>query len=356
MTHRDPERMVHAVTVDTRAPADRRRDEPRAAPDPRPASKSATESLSPSQVWDLQQTAGNRAVTALISGGHRRLVQRAKADGRISINRGTPTHVAGEAVGQGATGGVNHSEQRLWTNQLQTRVKNALERGDTVDVTFVVDTTVCHLCVPWFENTLYPLLQSYATTGGGTATLRVSVDGAEVEIVGAATIWPPEITDAPTFDRMDETDRSMRFMRENRDETGRLGQEVNEYAQAQLNTIEDFLLTYGPAGLTTDAIGERLQRAKVDTAQDELIEVQFDAEEAGESYADWAKVKLQQVTLSQVVRSGAFTLPDAPAAVTQPAVGGWLLELQRRFRMWLAEWIVEDREDPEFPLRVKSYY
>ena len=33
-------------------------------------------------------------------------------------------------------------------------------------------------------------------------------------LVGAATIWPPEITDAPTFDRMDETDRSMRFMRE----------------------------------------------------------------------------------------------------------------------------------------------
>jgi hypothetical protein len=352
--------MIHAVKVDTRVPADRWRDEPRASPDPQPAarlaSESATENLSPSQVRNLQHMAGNRAVTALISGGHRRLVQRAKADGRISINRGNPTQVTGEAVGQGATGGVNHSEQRLWTNRLQTRVKNALERGDDVDVTFVVDTTVCHLCVPWFENTLYPLLQGYATTGGGAATLRVSVDGAEVEIVGAATIWPPEITDAPTFDRMDETDRSMRFMREDRDEDGRLGQEVHEHARAQMDTIEDFLPIYDPAGLTTEAIGERLQRAKLDTAQDEYIEVQFDADQAGEPYADWAAVKLRPVTLSQIVRSGGFMLPDAPAAVTQPDVDDWLLELQRHFGMWLKEWIVEDREDPEFPLRMKSYY
>jgi hypothetical protein len=71
----------------------------------------------------------------------------------------------------------------------------------------------------------------------------------------------------------------------------------------------------------------------VDTSQDGYIEVQFDADEAGEPYADWAAVKLRPVTLSQIVRSGGFTLPDAPAAVTQPDVDDWLLELQRHFGM-----------------------
>jgi hypothetical protein len=92
--------------------------------------------------------------------------------------------------------GVSHSEQRVWAAS-RNDILAALHGGDSVDVTFTVDTHICNGCSPWFENTVWQALSAANQVGRGveghenaTFHLYVTVKGHRVEVDGGNTIWP----------------------------------------------------------------------------------------------------------------------------------------------------------------------
>lgn len=236
--------------------------------------------------------------------------------------------------------------------QYRSTIKNALEGGHDVNLTFVVDTTNCSECTKWFDTVLHPRLAGYAATGRSSFELHVSVLGVDVEVDGGQTIWPPEVADEATFDRLSATDRSMRFMHEGRDEEGALGAPAaSAHVATQIAGIDDVIANYGDIGITTDAIGTHLVEAKDLVARDDMVRVQFNEVAAGESYGDWARRDMAEVTLSQIVRSGGFTIHDAPEPSPKGAML-WLRTLRERLIMWLVNW-VEEHDD--FAVKQKPY-
>lgn len=199
-----------------------------------------------------------------------------------------------------------------------------------MSVTFTVDTAICGGCSPWFEQIVYRELQAAATTGGTTFTLRVEVNGKSLTVEGGNTIWPPEIADAPTFERLPMMERSMRYLRENRDEAGKVREVRNDYVDVQVNSLDDLLRDYEHHGLTLHEIEETMSRArkKVVNAQ----QGRFDEQKAEQTLDS----HLKEQTFSKIVGSGGFTLP---AMSNKPnfhdRVEDWLRQLELNFTGWM---------------------
>ena len=329
--------MVDAIKV-IRVPADRRRDEPWASPNPRLASESTTESISPSQVRDLQQTAGNRAVTALISGGHRRLVQRAKADGRISINRGTPP-----CRGRGRRPGRDRRRQPFRPRERRRRGRDVRRRHDGLPS-----------LRPVVREHLYPLLQSYTATGGAWRRCASPSRGRGRDRRVRRRSGPrdPGRSDVRQ-DGRDRPQHALHARGPRRDRATRAGdRRVRACPDA---TIEDYLLTYGPPGppptrSASASSGPRWTPRRTNFSR-------CNTEEAGKSYADWAKVKLPagqaladrslgRLYAARRAHGGRTARRRRLAARTagRASACGW------RSGSWKTAKI------PEFPLRVKSFY
>lgn len=148
-------------------------------------------------------------------------MQRAVADVDYTVGNGGNQHHAGQHVGVGdnAVGGVNHSEQLSW-NAVSNTVLQGIQNGHQVTVKFTIDMTVCGGCTAWFENTVWTQMNAAIGNGNGGFTLEVEVGNNTVPVNGNNTIWPNEISDAPTWNRLNAYEMMDRFIRENRDEDG----------------------------------------------------------------------------------------------------------------------------------------
>lgn len=310
------------------------------------------------EVLKLQRLVGNTAVRMIVTNvdaladrrpvalsGDRTpsavVVQRAMANVSYHAAGAVPITVAGQAVGKGGVGGVSHSEQKVW-EQVQEKIKNLLKRGKSVSVTFEVDTPICTGCAPWFENTVYPDLQAAAATGGTTCALYVVVKGKSLAVTGSTTIWPPEIADAPTFDRLSMMDRSMRYLKENRDETGKVRAERNEYVDTQVNALDELFANYRRYGLTLDAIEHSMANARAYVVQ--MQRGRFDEDKAKETLDSY----LQTKAFSKILGSGGVTLPTMSIRPDpREGVGAWFKELEKSLVGWMTTRVEGHFEDYE---------
>lgn len=285
---------------------------------------------------------------------HDPVVQLAKADINYSTDgENTWTVVAGDEVGQGGVGGVSHSEQTAWEraeNAITTQLGHA---GRNVIVEFSVDTPICDDCATWFEDTVYPALNG-ARGNGSTFTLRAEVNGEQVEIQGANTIWTPEVADSHSFDRLSAMERSMRYLRENRDEAGNVrGEARSPYLVNQLGTLEDLLDTYQYSGLRLepredhpddDSIEARLAQGK-QLAVNFIGEGVYDTDAAEETLEEY----LNTISFSDIM--GHFTIPEFPATGAEGDVSygarvtAWYNNLEQDFRLYMVEAIQDHFED-----------
>jgi hypothetical protein len=258
-------------------------------------------------------------------------------------------------------GGLSHSEQRTWAGVSAT-VLAALRAGSNVAITFSVDEKICHLCTPWFETTLWSQLTTAAEIGGATFTLRVTVGGATVQVVGTNTIWPPEIADLPTFDRLKPVERTLRLLSENRDATGKkLGSRPNRHVAAQIGNLQEAVYPY-----QRNAEGEEDDdhAARTDVQKDNItlvaIRLAYDdaktqaladcnprlAAEENE-LAEWID---QNLSLLGAIRSGRITI-DA-AGFSREERKAWLIDLKTR----LADWMIHELEEAFPPKHAEGEY
>ena len=265
-------------------------------------------------------------------------IQRALAEVDYSVG-GHAHHVPGEAVGLGSVGGISHSEQRVWNNARDAVFQALSHAGANVAVTFTVDEKICHLCTPWFENTVYPALSAAATQNHSTFTLNVTVNGNTVRITGGATVWPPEISDAPTFDRLGHMERSMRFLTENRDAAGnRNAQPQSPHVSDQVALIQDLVDTWQHFGLTLATIEDHFNEGKADSIR--VNEGRFDEDTAEETMQEYCDT----LTFYDALSEGRITVPPIYVEeATNPAesVEAWLRQFQLAFNYWFTDQMEE---------------
>jgi hypothetical protein len=310
----------------------------------------------------LQRVVGNRAVARLIESSEldQRMLpisvsvipppapagpmplQRAKADVTYKVGAGGVQSIVGEAVGQGAIGGQTHSEQRIWARVRDPIVTGLGTRGAHVRVNFAVDTTICHLCSPWFENTVWTTLNNTAQARGSTFELTVTVGGNTVTVDGTDTIWPPEVADADTFDRLSEYDRAVRFFTDNRDQEGNLlGGQLDGHVKLQADQLMDVVSDYQLVG---DDVEQTLDAATNDVIRVQSVryEVPEDADE-DRTIEEIMHEKLDVITVYDVISSGRLTVPEIDVSVSMKhGKEEWYRELRRRIVEWLEDEI-EDR-------------
>lgn len=259
-----------------------------------------------------------------------------KANVYYSVDGGKLTIIEGEDVGLRGTGGASHAEQKVWPN-VRDIIKGHLKAGRPVSVTFKLDTLICAGCAPWFETTVYNALNDAAEAGRTTFTLRVEAFGLGVIVEGARTIWLPEMAEVPTFDRLSSMERSMRYLRDGRDETGKLsmGQD-NPHVAYQVAKINEHLEAYQNHGLTLNAIGNSMSTARASAVRKQ--QGRFDEQAAKETLDSYLRGK----TFSEIVASGGFTVPDmSTESNLDKRVNTWLRLLEQRLTEWM-EISVED--------------
>lgn len=288
------------------------------------------------------------------------VVQLAKADIHYSTdNEAHWDTVEGDEVGQGGEGGVSHSEQTAWEEAEDPITTQLGHAGRHVIVEFSVDTPICTDCATWFEDTVYPALTA-ARGAGSTFLLRAEVNGNQVEIRGANTIWTPEVADAHTFERLSAMERSMRYLRENRqtqgDTEGRArGEARSQYLVSQLEALQDLLDTYQYNGLrlepradhpNDDSIEARLTQGK-QLAVNFIGEGVYDTEAAEETLAEY----LDTLSFADIMFSGQFAIPDLPEVGADDDVSygarvtAWYNDLEQAFRYYMVEAIQDHFED-----------
>lgn len=289
-------------------------------------------------------------------------LQRATADIDYKIAARPLAHQAGVVVGLGGVGGQTHSEQRTWANVSGT-VLAALRAGSNVAITFSVDEKICHLCSPWFETTLWTQLTTAATLGAATFTLAATVGGETVEVAGTNTIWPPEIADAPTFDRLKPVERTLRLLDENRDAEGhKLEAQPDQHVAAQIENLQTAVTTHqrnaegeedddGAArtdverdNITHGAIRLAYDDAKTAALADCRPRLAFKAAEDEEEQDELGTWIDENLSLLDAVRSGRITIDQAGLSKDERKT--WLIDLKTR----LADWMIDELEE-EFPRR-----
>jgi hypothetical protein len=266
-------------------------------------------------------------------------VQRARADVSYRIGNGGPHHVVGRAIGQGGVGGQSHSEQGVW-DEVQDAITGALARGTSVAVTFSVDTKICHLCSPWFETTVFDALTA-AVADNATFTLDVQVGDHTVRVDGQDTIWPNEIADNPTWDRLSEFNRMDRFMGENRDKNGDfMAEGHDQHATSNYTKLKEQM---GIGQINSGDI-----EVCLDTAKDNAVRLQVLAYNFRDDYgnADPAAMKAELSVINLYTIMSSVTLggiPDynceRPQAESQLT---WKTDLTNYFQGWLEHWIQDN--------------
>lgn len=268
-------------------------------------------------------------------------IQRAQADVNYRIDGGGVQNVQGEAVGQGAVGGQTHSEQRVWEG-IEDVLTTALGQGRNVNVTFSVDTTICHLCSPWFENTVWVALNN--ANNGGTFHLFVEVGGAQVEVVGNNTIWPNEIADAPTWNRLGEFERMDRFLTDNRDKDGeRQEGELSNHVASLFNDLKEQMAI----GQITEADVEQcLAMAKTDACRVQVAAYNFRTHQGAED-PNAMEATMNEIDLFEVMSSGRLgATPDfSYDGGLEIGQNNWRQTLTYYFQGWLENWIDENLEE-----------
>jgi len=269
-------------------------------------------------------------------------VQRARADVSYRIGDGVPHQVQGRAIGQGGVGGQSHSEQGVWAD-VQDAITGALARGTSVAVTFSVDTKICHLCSPWFETTVFNALTA-AVADDATFTLDVIVGDHTVRVDGQDTIWPNEIADAPTWDRLSEFNRMDRFMGENRDQNGDFMADGHDQHVTSNYTKLKEQMEFGQ--IKSDDIEVCLDTAKDNAVRLQVAAYNFRDDLENENPAAM-KAKLNDINLYTIMSSERLGgIPDYNYEGTQAASKlAWKTNLTDYFQGWLEDWIQENLDD-----------
>jgi Domain of unknown function (DUF4157) len=278
-------------------------------------------------------------------GGAGEAVQRATADVSYTIGD-TTTQIAGQAVGMFSVGGVSHSEQRVWTAS-QNEILAALRRGDSVDVTFSVDTTICAQCTPWFENTVFTALRTANQTGravpghaGATFQLHVTVNDHTVEVTGGNTIWPNEIADGPTWHRLGDFERMDRFLTDNRDENGDVRDEaLSEHVASTHTTLQEQMQA---GNIDGGDVEQCLANAIPDACRLQVAAYNFRTPTGAED-PQAMQAALAHITLFDIMRSGR--LGSIPTFTWEAGADEWKRALTERFEWWLVDWIEENLDD-----------
>lgn len=281
----------------------------------------------------MQHTLGNRATSSILA------LQRAKADVRYQVTGAGPQLVVGPAVGQGGVGGQTHSEQRVWASA-RTAILAALGTpGAALRIDFDVDTTVCHLCAPWFEQTVWPALNA-ARGAGSTFQLFVNVGGGSVPVTGGTTIWTREVADVATFDRLPEYDRAVRLLNENRTAGGALEDEdLSEHVTMQSDALQAVVNTYG-------GVGARILTAR-DTGRGRAIVGQAPAFQVSQAVMTR---DLSAIDLFEIIKSARFTIPEFNTGGNRvQAQTAWYRLMEDAFQGWMEEKIQELYEEQRVP-------
>ena len=271
------------------------------------------------------------------------------------ITGGKKGYVAGKEIGKGGKGGVSHSEQDAWENA-EEPIKEALkEPGTKVDVNFIVDAKICSGCVPWFENTVWTELNTAAqkyrssftltvtiisrkkTTAGGTAATDAATAGVadspkSVTVIGANTIWPSEVADEPTYHRLNPIARSMRYLKENRDEAGmKMAVPENDYVMSQIGHLKgamaDIEYYTGRDNDRDEYKGENMDKStKSEKDMMRVLDRAIIKSIAGnkmrfEATEDQLTTYLKSLSLSQAIRSGMIGLSELNVTSSEAAEG-----------------------------------
>ncbi len=233
----------------------------------------------------------------------------------------------------------NHAEQMVW-NERSAHLLSRLRSGHSENITFIVDTPICPNCREWFENTVWRELHETQ----GNFKLFVEVAGSTVEIKGIDnTIWPNEITDSPTWNRMREYDKMHRFVTERRDpvngeKQGALSNHVY-IGQQQEAAINEQMQYYGDNEEFKTLVEQSLGNAKNNIVRRLLVMYDF-ADEA----AMYNKIK--DITLLTIMSEApTTTIPDINDYNYD--WGKWEQELTYAFEWWLEIWINTNLEEYE---------
>lgn len=257
-------------------------------------------------------------------------IQMAKATIReIEDGQGTERNTPGPVVNHEPY--PNHAEQMVW-NMRSRNLIHRLKNGHSENITFLVDTSICPDCRAWFENTVWKELHDT----GGDFRLFVEVDGNTVEITGTDnTIWPNEITDSPTWDRLRKYDEMHRFVTEQRNpaEGQNYGALTNHIyvGQQQEAAIDEQMQYYQNGEEFKTLVEQSLSNAKNNIVPKLLPMYDF---------ADGAAMynEITPITLLTVMNEApTLTIPDIGECGWD--WGKWELQLTCAFEWWLEIWI-----------------
>lgn len=231
----------------------------------------------------------------------------------------------------------HHAEQGVW-NKCSRHLINKLKDHHRENITFLVDTSICPDCRAWFENTVWKELHDT----GGDFRLFVEVDGNTVEITGTDnTIWPNEITDSPTWDRLGKYDEMHRFVTEQRNpaEGQNYGALTNHIylGQQQEAAIDEQMQYYGNDEGFKTLVEESLVKAKNNIVRRFFLMYDFADETAMHK-------EMEYITLLTVMNE-APTLMIPDIGEYNMDWGKWELQLTEAFEWWLENWIDSNFEE-----------
>ena len=222
----------------------------------------------------------------------------------------------------------HHAEQEVW-NECSQHLIDKLKAGHSERITFIVDTPICPDCRVWFEDTVWNALHNT----GGNFSLFVEVGDHTVQITGQDTIWPNEITDSPTWDRMGEYDKMHRFVTEQRNPAkgqnhGALTNHVY-VGQQQESAIDEQMQYYGNATGFKTLVEQSLDNAKNNIVHSLLPMYDFADE-------DTMYDEVKDITLLTVMNEApTLTIPNISDGAYNYDWKKWEQQLTRVFEWWL---------------------
>ena len=223
---------------------------------------------------------------------------------------------------------------------------NRIQTGHQVTITFIVDTPICVHCRPWFENTVWNALN----TAGNTFELHVNVVtanppvNATVEVTGDNTIWPNEITDDPTWERLRPYDLMHRFVTEQRNpDENEFGETGYQYiGQNEEGTLNNQMQFFGNDDDFKDMVEQSLNLAKVQVIPGLLPMYDFENAQAMQD-------ELNPITLLTLMTTApTLSIPDIHSTAINWNWGIWQNKLVNAFKWWLETWINDNLEDHEW--------
>lgn len=234
----------------------------------------------------------------------------------------------------------HHAEQEVW-NECSQHLIDRLKAGHSERITFIVDTPICPDCRVWFEDTVWNALHNT----GGNFSLFVEVGDHTVQITGQDTIWPNEITDSPTWDRMGEYDKMHRFVTEQRNPAngqneGALTNHVY-VGQQQESAIDKQMQYYGDEEKFKTLVKDSLNNAKNGIVRNLFPMYDF-ADEAAMCN------ELTSITLLTVMNEApTLTIPNISDGAYNYDWKKWEQQLTRVFEWWLEIWINDNLQEHE---------